>query len=111
MIIYDLECPICKKRANFNVIDLNFKAEQDGNPILQMLCECTYCNKNALVDAEIKQWGEITTTPVDFQDAEIEQRIKLQENPIELPAMEEDYIDYINYKDIPEESVISTFNL
>lgn len=96
MIIYDLECPICKKRANFNVIDLNFKAEQGGSPILQMLCECTYCNKNTLVDAEIKQWGEITNTPVEFQDAEVEP----QENSIEIPVTEE---DFINYKDIPEE--------
>lgn len=111
MTIYDLECPSCKKRANFNVIDLNFKAEQGGNPMLQMLCECTYCNKNVLINASILKWGEITTTPVEFQDAEVEPEIEPQKNSIEIPAMEEDFVDYIDYKDGPEESAISTFNI
>ena len=31
MIIYDLECPQCKKRANLDVVEMGFKKDTDGN--------------------------------------------------------------------------------
>ena len=31
MIVYDLECPQCKKRANLDVLEMGFKKDENGN--------------------------------------------------------------------------------
>ena len=33
MIIYDLECPQCKKRANLDVIEMGFKKDENGSEL------------------------------------------------------------------------------
>ena len=112
MIIYDLECPQCKKRANLDVIEMGFKKDGDGNElqVLSLFCQCTYCDKYSVIDAEIKQWGKIIGYPISEAKAEDEDKNKNfdettlfdeEGSQIEIPAMYnlfgEDYAEEIAY--------------
>lgn len=45
---------------------MDFKKDENENKmqILSLFCQCTYCDKHSIIDAEIKQWGEIKGYPI-----------------------------------------------
>ena len=112
MIIYDLECPQCKKRANLDVIEMGFKKDENGSElqVLSLFCQCTYCDKYSVIDAEIKQWGKIIGYPISEAKAEVENEnenfdetalFDEEGSQIEIPAMYnlfgENYAEEIAY--------------
>ena len=112
MIIYDLECPQCKKRANLDVIEMGFKKDENGSElqVLSLFCQCTYCDKYSVIDAEIKQWGKIIGYPISEAKAEVENEnenfdetalFDEEGSQIEIPAMcnlfGENYAEEIAY--------------
>ena len=112
MIIYDLECPQCKKRANLDVIEMGFKKDENGSElqVLSLFCQCTYCDKYSVIDAEIKQWGKIMGYPISEAKAEVENEnenfdetalFNEEGSQIEIPAMYnlfgENYAEEIAY--------------
>lgn len=120
MIIYDLECPQCKKRANLDVIEMGFKKDNDGNElqVLSLFCQCTYCDKYSVIDAEIKQWGKIIGYPISETKAEAEDEnenfdetalFDEEGSQIEIPAMYnlfgENYTEEIAYAEEEMEPV------
>ena len=71
MTIYNLECPQCRNRANLDVLKMEFiQNEQNNKSILSLLCRCSFCGKNSVIDAEIAQWGEIRGYPVQEKSLE-----------------------------------------
>ena len=120
MIIYDLECPQCKKRANLDVIEMGFKKDENGSElqILSLFCQCTYCDKYSVIDAEIKQWGKIIGYPISEAKAEVENEnenfdetalFDEEGSQIEIPAMYnlfgENYAEEIAYAEEEMEPV------
>ena len=112
MIIYDLECPQCKKRANLDVVEMGFKKDENGSElqVLSLFCQCTYCDKYSVIDAEIKQWGKIIGYPISEAKAEVENEnenfdetalFDEEGSQIEIPAMYnlfgENYAEEIAY--------------
>lgn len=71
MTIYNLECPQCRNRANLDALKMEFiQNEQNNKSILSLLCRCSFCGKNSVIDAEIAQWGEIRGYPVQEKPVE-----------------------------------------
>lgn len=120
MIIYDLECPQCKKRANLDVIEMGFKKDENGSElqVLSLFCQCTYCDKYSVIDAEIKQWGKIIGYPISEAKAEAENEnenfdetalFDEEGSQIEIPAMYnlfgENYAEEIAYAEEEMEPV------
>lgn len=120
MIIYDLECPQCKKRANLDVIEMGFKKDENGSElqVLSLFCQCTYCDKYSVIDAEIKQWGKIIGYPISEAKAEVENEnenfdetalFDEEGSQIEIPAMYnlfgENYAEEIAYAEEEMEPV------
>lgn len=76
---------------------MGFKKDENGNgmQILSLFCQCTYCDKHSIIDAEIKQWGKIKGSPV--AEAQINPNERLDESMpfdeeqslIKIPAMTE----------------------
>lgn len=110
MIIYNLECPQCKKRANLDVVEMGFKKDENGSElqVLSLFCQCTYCDKYSVIDAEIKQWGKIIGYPISEAKAEVENEnsdetalFDEEGSQIEIPAMYnlfgENYAEEIAY--------------
>ena len=110
MIIYNLECPQCKKRANLDVVEMGFKKDENGSElqVLSLFCQCTYCDKYSVIDAEIKQWGKIIGYPISEAKAEAENEnsdetalFDEEGSQIEIPAMYnlfgENYAEEIAY--------------
>ena len=97
MIIYDIKSHQCKKRANLDVLEMGFKKDENGNgmQILSLFCQCTYCDKYSIIDAEIKQWGKIKGYPI--AETQINPNERLDESTpfdeeqslIKIPAMAE----------------------
>ena len=120
MIIYDLECPQCKKRANLDVVEMGFKKDENGSElqVLSLFCQCTYCDKYSIIDAEIKQWGKIIGYPISEAKAEVENEnenfdetalFDEEGSQIEIPAMYnlfgENYAEEIAYAEEEMEPV------
>ena len=120
MIIYNLECPQCKKRANLDVVEMGFKKDTDGSElqVLSLFCQCTYCDKYSVIDAEIKQWGKIIGYPISEAKAEVENEnenfdetalFDEEGSQIEIPAMYnlfgENYAEEIAYTEEEMEPV------
>lgn len=76
---------------------MDFKKDEKGNGMqtLSLFCQCTYCDKCSIIDAEIKQWGKIVGFPI--ADTQINPNERLDETtPFneeqslkEIPAMTE----------------------
>ena len=120
MIIYDLECPQCKKRANLDVIEMGFKKDENGSElqVLSLFCQCTYCDKYSVIDAEVKQCGKIIGYPISEAKAEVENEnenfdetalFDEEGSQIEIPAMYnlfgENYAEEIAYAEEEMEPV------